>query len=173
MMQSLDEKFGEQTDSIWIKEIEMKEKIHTGARLLFGTAFIIFGLNGFLQFMQNPPVSAEAGALLGAFAKTGYFFPMIKIIEILTGVMLVTNTLAPLAAVLISPVLVGITTIHLFLNPAGLPMMLALHALHGVIVYGYWDYFKPMFAVKAKVSSGASEAEGGTHKATQLAGSAQ
>jgi len=68
---------------------------------------------------------------------------------------------------------VGITTIHLFLNPAGLPMMMGLHALHGVIVFGYWDYFKPMFALKAKVSSGASEVEGGAHKATQPGGSTQ
>ncbi len=76
---------------------------------------------------------------------------MIKIIEILTGVMLLTNILAPLAAVLMAPVLVGITTIHLFLNPAGIPMMVLLHVLHGIIVYGYRGYYKELFTLKAQV----------------------
>ena len=129
----------------------MNKKVHLGARLILGLGFLVFGLNGFLQFMANPPVTPEAGALLGAFAKTGYFFPMIKIIEILTGVMLLANILAPLAAVLMAPVLVGITTIHLFLNPAGIPMMVLLHVLHGIIVYGYRGYYKELFALKAQV----------------------
>lgn len=130
------------------KEKTMKEKVQLGTRLLFGLAFLIFGLNGFLQFMPNPPVTAEAGALLGALAKTGYFFPMIKVIEILVGVLLLTNLFAPLAVVLIAPVLVGITTIHLFLNPAGLPMMIFLHVLHGVLIYGYRDSYKGLFTPK-------------------------
>ena len=71
----------------------MKQKVQLGARVLLGLGFFIFGINGFLQFMPNPPVTAEAGALLGAFAKTGYFFPMIKIIEMLVGLLLLSITL--------------------------------------------------------------------------------
>jgi uncharacterized membrane protein YphA (DoxX/SURF4 family) len=126
----------------------MKEKLHLGARVLFGLGFVIFGLNGFLQFMPNPPMTAEAGALMGAFAKTGYFFPMIKVIELVAGLLLLTNFYAPLATVLIAPVLVGITTIHLFLNPAGIPMMIFLHVLHGIIAYGYKENYKGLFAKK-------------------------
>lgn len=127
----------------------MKNKLHTGTRLLFGLAFFIFGLNGFLQFMANPPMTQEAGALMGAFAQTGYFFPMVKLIEMIVGVLFLANLFAPLAAVLITPVLVGITTIHLFLNPAGLPMMIVLHALHGFIAYGYKDYYSKVLSLKS------------------------
>ena len=130
----------------------MNKKLHMGARLLFGLGLFIFGLNGFLQFVPDPPVTAEAGALLGAFAKTGYFFPMIKIIELSVGVLLLANFLAPLAVVLITPILVGITTIHLFLNPAGLPIMIFLHILHGLTAYGYKDYYKSIFTKKAEVN---------------------
>jgi uncharacterized membrane protein YphA (DoxX/SURF4 family) len=128
----------------------MKNKLHTGSRLLFGLAFFVFGLNGFLQFMANPPMSQEAGALMGAFAQTGYFFPLIKIIEIIVGLMFLTNLFVPLAAVLITPILVGITTIHLFLNPAGLPMMIILHLIHGFIAYGYKDYYTKVLSLKSK-----------------------
>ncbi|MCT4642354.1 MAG: hypothetical protein N4A33_08665 [Bacteriovoracaceae bacterium] len=127
----------------------MKGKLHLGTRLLFGLAFFIFGINGFLQFMPTPPMTSQAGALMGAFAKTGYFFPMIKTLEILIGSMLLLNLYAPLATILITPILIGITTIHLFLNPAGLAMMLILHILHGIIVWGYKDHYKSLLIKKA------------------------
>jgi hypothetical protein len=130
----------------------MNKKLHMGARLILGLGLFIFGLNGFLQFMQVPSTTPEAGALLGAFAKTGYFFPMIKIIELSVGVLLLANFFAPLAVVLITPVLVGITTIHLFLNPAGLPMMIFLHVLHAIIAYGYRGYYKSIFTKKAELN---------------------
>ncbi|NRA65378.1 MAG: DoxX family membrane protein [Pseudobacteriovorax sp.] len=127
----------------------MKTKLHTISRVLFGLIFLVFGLNGFLQFMPTPPVTESAGALLGALAQTGYFFPMIKIIEILVGILLLANVFAPLAAVVITPVLIGITSIHIFLNPAGLPMMIVLHVVHGFIVFGYKAYYQKLFAKKA------------------------
>lgn len=129
----------------------MSKKVYLGARLLLGFAFLVFGLNGFLGFMPTPPVTTEAGALLGALAATGYFFPMIKIIEVTVGVLLLTNLFAPLAIVVLTPVLVGITTIHLFLNPAGLPMMIVLHALHGTVAFGYRNYYKSVLTRKASV----------------------
>ncbi len=127
----------------------MKQKIQLAARILFGLGFLTFGLNGFLQFMPTPSVTPEAGALLGALAKTGYFFPMIKIVEIVTGVLILLNLFGALATVLISPILVGITTIHLFLNPAGLPMMIFLHILHGILIYSYKENYKGLFSKKA------------------------
>lgn len=129
----------------------MKQRLQLSARLLLGFGFLVFGLNGFLHFMTTPPVSAQAGALLGAFAKTGYFFPMIKTLEIMVGILLLMNLFAPFAIVLITPVLIGITTIHLFLNPAGLPIMIVLHFLHGILLFGYRDYYRTLFVKKAKI----------------------
>lgn len=127
----------------------MKLKALTATRYLFGLAFFVFGLNGFLHFMETPAPSPEAGALLGAFAATGYFFPMVKIVEVLTGVLLLANVYVPFALVFIAPILVGITSIHLFLDPAGMGMMIFLHGLHGFLVYGYWSYFKSVLTAKA------------------------
>ena len=131
----------------------MKNKAVLITRIIFGLAFLIFGLNGFLKFMPTPPVTPEAGALLGAFAKTGYFFPMIKIIEIIVGVLLIANIFVPLAIVMIFPILVGITTIHLFLNPAGFPMMIIYHLLHGFLFYAYRSYFCGLLTMKANMDT--------------------
>ena len=131
----------------------MNKKLHTGARILFGLAFTIFGLNGFLHFMANPPVTAEAGALLGAFAKTEYFFPMVKVIELGAGLMLLTNMYSAFAAILITPILIGITTIHLFLNPAGIPIMILLHVLHAIVACGYRNHYRPIFTRYSEICS--------------------
>lgn len=98
-------------------------------------------------------MSPEAGSLLGAFAKTGYFFPMIKMFEVVVGLMLLSNQFAPLAAVMVTPILIGITTIHLFLNPAGIPMMILLHLLHGIIAFGYKSYYQNLLTSKSEVFS--------------------
>ena len=128
----------------------MKEKIHLGVRILLGGFLIISGFNGFFNFMPNPPLSPEASALIGAFFKTGYFLPMVKIIEILAGFMILFNLFAPLGALLITPILVGITSIHLFLNPAGLPMMIFIHLLHGIIVVGYKEKYLKLLIRKTE-----------------------
>ncbi len=127
----------------------MNKKILTTARLLFGGSFFIFGINGFLHIIPNPAMTADMVALLEAFAKTGYFFPMIKIIETTIGILLLANLFAPLATILITPILVGITSIHFFLNPAGLPMMIVLHALHGILIKGYRRNYQGLFVRKA------------------------
>ena len=129
----------------------MKAKALSVARYIFGLALFIFGINGFLNFMPVPPMAPEAGALLGAFAKTGYFFPLIKTIETVVGLLLLVNLFVPLALVLITPVLVGITTIHLFLNPGGIPTMVVFHLFHGFLVLGYWSYFKSVLTVRANI----------------------
>ncbi len=121
-----------------------------GARLLFGLGFFVFGLNGFLHFMPNPPTTPEAGALMGAFAETGYFFPMVKAIELGVGILLLANLFAPLAVIVITPILVGITTILLFLNPAGIPIMILFHLLHGFMAFGYKDYYKSVLTKKSE-----------------------
>lgn len=128
----------------------MKTKALLGTRIIFGLAFLIFGLNGFFNFMANPPMSPEAGEFMGALAKTGYFFPMVKAIEVIAGVLILINVFVPFALAFIFPILVGITSIHLFLNPAGIPIMILLHALHGFLVLGYWKYFKSVMSVKSQ-----------------------
>ena len=126
----------------------MNKKLLTASRLIFGLGFLVFGLNGFINFMPTPPVSPEAGAMLGALAKTGYFFPMIKVLEILIGILILTGFFVPLAITAAFPILIGITTIHIFLNPTGLPMMILLHVLHGILVKGYWKNLAPVLEMK-------------------------
>ena len=125
------------------------EKVNLGARIFLGLIFFVFGLNGFLGFMPNPPVTPEAGALMGAFAKAGYFFPLLKATEVIAGLMLLANRFVPLALILLAPVIVQILALHVFLNPAGIPMGLILVALLAFNAKNYWSSFAGVLQAKA------------------------
>ena len=100
-------------------------------RVLLGLLFVVFGLNGFLNFMPLPPHEGEAGAFLGALAATGYMFPMIKGTEVVAGALILSGRGLPLGLLLLAPVLVNILAFHLFLTPgeSGLSVVLVAIAL--------------------------------------------
>lgn len=122
----------------------------TAARLLLGLVFVVFGLNFFFNFIPQPEHAGEAGVFLGALFATGYMFPLIKVTEIVAGLMLLTNRFVPLALLLLAPVLVNIVAFHAVLEPAGLGMGLALTALELGLAYAYRDAFKPVLRLKSE-----------------------
>ena len=105
------------------------------ARLLLGLIFTLMGLNGFFQFLPMPPMNAEAGSFMGALAQTGYFFPLLKITEIVCGVLLLAGRYVSLALVVLAPVVLNIIVFHLFLAPEGLVMGGAVFVLEIVCLY--------------------------------------
>lgn len=123
----------------------MKNKTTHAARIILGLTLLIFGLNGFFNFMPTPPATPEAGALFGALAKTGFFFPVIKATEVIVGVLLLSNKSTAFALVLFSPVLVGIALINFILNPGGIPITLFLLALHIYLAYQQKTKYKFLF----------------------------
>jgi len=124
-------------------------KTAIAVRSILGLLFIVFGLNGFLGFIPTPAPSEEAGNLLGAMAQSGYFFPVLKIIEIVAGVMLLANRFVPLAIVLLAAIIFNIFTLHLFLAPTAIGMSVILMAAISFLIYSYWNTFKHVFALKA------------------------
>ncbi len=89
-------------------------------RILFGLLLLIFGLNGFLQFMPFPEMSEQAGKFIGALAETGYIFPIIALLEIIVGVLLLSNKYLALALILIFPIILNAFLFHLFLDIPGI-----------------------------------------------------
>lgn len=118
----------------------------TAARLVLGAIFTIFGLNGFFNFMSTPEMPEAAGAFLGALAASGYMFPMIKIVEIVGGVMLLLGRYVPLALVLLAPGIVNITLFHVFLAPGGLILAAVLLALELYLAWSFRDVYRPMLS---------------------------
>lgn len=114
------------------------------SRILLGLPMLIFGLNKFFGFIALPPAPEAEAQLLGALGASGYMFPIVGGIEVLTGAMLLLNVQSRLALLLLAPVLVNIVLVHAFLNPAGLPVPVVLTAAMVWLFYAERKAFLPI-----------------------------
>ena len=124
----------------------------TIARLLMGLVFFVFGLNGFLHFIPEPkePMAAGAMEFAGALMKTGYMFPLIAGTQVLVGALLLVNCFVPLALALIAPIIVGIVTFHIFLEPSGMVIAIVVAVFELYLAWAYRGAFAPMLAFRVK-----------------------
>jgi putative oxidoreductase len=120
-----------------------------GARSFLGLIYVVFGLNGFLQFLPMPPMPEQAGAMLGALVASGYFFPVLKATEVVMGALLLGGVFAPLALVILAPVTLHIFLFHFFLTPGGWGMGAFMVALHAFLGWAYLPAFKGLLNAKA------------------------
>lgn len=115
------------------------------ARLLLGLIFVVFGLNGFLNFLSMGPMpSGLAGQFIGALVLSHYFW-VVAALQLAGGALLLVNRFVPLGLVLLGPVIVNIVLYHLFLNPSGAVPAIVVVILWGIVFYGDRQYFSGIF----------------------------
>lgn len=119
-----------------------------GARIVFGLMWIVFGLNFFFHFLPIPPPAEKAAAFLGAMFQTGYFFQVVKVTEIIVGLLLVSGYFVPLALVVIAPITLNIFLVHAMLDPAGVGLSIVLLILNVFLGLRYLDSYKSMLKAK-------------------------
>jgi len=141
----------------------IKRKAPVITRGLLGLIFTVFGLNGFFQFIPQPPSPAAAQAFAGALAASGYFFPLLKGVEVASGILLLSGRFVPLALTVLAPIIVNIVAFHIFLAPGGLPLAVLLVGLEVGLAWAYRDSFQGVLAANAQPhsSEARSEAIGG------------
>lgn len=121
-----------------------------GARVLLGLIFVVFGANGFFNFLPPPEMNASAGTLMGALVATGYFMMIVKAVEVIAGLMILTGKYLPLGLILLAPVSVHILLFHIFLDTAGLPMAIFIIAMQVFLAWAYRDSFSGVLQANAK-----------------------
>jgi putative oxidoreductase len=115
------------------------------ARLLLGLIFVVFGLNGFLNFLgMGSMPTGLAGQFIGALVQSHYFW-VVAALQVVGGALLLINRFVPLALVLLGPVIVNILLYHLLLNPAGILLAIVVTILWFVVFYAHRQYFSGIF----------------------------
>ena len=117
------------------------------ARNLLGLMFLVFGMNGFLHFLPQPPATGLAGQYLGALSTSHYFMPVF-LLQFIGGVLLLANRFVPIALVLLGPVIVNILLYHILMAPAGLPPGMIALALWLLTFYSVRSAFAGVFAAQ-------------------------
>ena len=114
----------------------MKSKLPLFARVLLGLIFFASGLVGLLNLYPMPPNLPERLlAFNSGLMATGYFFPFLKGIELLCGLLLLTGAFVPLALVMLAPIVINIFLVHAFLAPNGLPVAIMIGLLLSYLAF--------------------------------------
>jgi uncharacterized membrane protein YphA (DoxX/SURF4 family) len=113
------------------------------ARIVLALIFLVFGLNGFLQFLPQPAMPQGAISFFGGLAGTGYMLPLLFATQIVGGALLLVG-MVPLALVFLAPVIVNIVAFHVFLAPDGLPLAIVVTALAVFLAWRHWGVLRPL-----------------------------
>ncbi len=129
----------------------MKKKIASTARILLGLIYFVFGLNGFFNFIPTPEtMPPDVMAFFQGISTGGYFIPFLKATETICGLLLLLNTAAPLALVVLAPISLHIFLFHANLTPGleNLIMPVGILALHVFAATKYWGIYHLLFSEK-------------------------
>jgi uncharacterized membrane protein YphA (DoxX/SURF4 family) len=122
-------------------------------RILLGLSFLMFGLNGFLNFIPQPKdIPPEMINVMTALMKAGYM-SVVSAVEVIVAALLLTNRFVPLALALLAPILVGIITFHVAMAPATIGPGIVVVVMELYLAWAYRGAFCPM--LRAKTSPGA------------------
>jgi putative oxidoreductase len=118
------------------------------ARYLLGLMFTVFGLNGFLNFIhQPPPTNPLALQFFGAIVAS-HFAAFFFAGQVFGGLLLLFGRFVPLALTLLAAELYNILAFHLTMSPGTIAPALVACVLWILVFLQYRESFKGIFSAK-------------------------
>ncbi len=114
-------------------------------RVLLAAMYLFASVSYFLNIMPKAPemTAAQTSFMTGLMASV-YLFPLIKITELVGGILLLIGRTAPLAALVLFPVTLNIFLYHAFLGPKELPMVAVMLLFNLFLFYAYRAKYLPI-----------------------------
>jgi putative oxidoreductase len=116
-------------------------------RTFLGLLFVFSSVVYFLMVMgivPTPPMEGPMKTFNEGLAASGYFFTLLKITELVCGILLLTGRFVPLALVILAPIIINIFLVHLFIAPEGVWIGIAMILAGIFLAFCYRDAFKPL-----------------------------
>jgi putative oxidoreductase len=121
------------------------------ARYLLGLMFTVFGLNGFLNFIHQPPPANPLAIQFLVSVSESHFAAFFFAVQVLGGLLLLSGSFVPLALTLLAAVLYNILAFHLTLAPASIAPRLVASVLWVLVFLQYRESFKGIFSAKPAI----------------------
>jgi putative oxidoreductase len=118
------------------------------ARYLLGLIFTVFGLNGFLNFIHQPPPANPLAIQFLVTVSESHFAAFFFAIQLLGGLLLLSGFFVPLALTLLAAVLYNILAFHLTLAPASITPALVASILWVLVFLQYRESFNSIFSAR-------------------------
>src|SRR5580693_9060007 len=116
----------------------------TIARYLLALVFIVFGLNGFLHFIPQPPPPSEMAGQYFTVMFQSHYLVFVFALQLLAGVLFLFRRTVPLALTVAGPLIVNILLFHALMDPKGIVPGLVVTALWFVI---FWHFRAAFYGV--------------------------
>jgi uncharacterized membrane protein YphA (DoxX/SURF4 family) len=121
---------------------------HVG-RVLLGALFTFASI---AYFVSPPPADAtppgDAGVFLAGLTAAGYLMPLVKITELVCGLLLLSNRFVALALVVLAPITINIFAVHAALMRDGLPVAIVVVALQLALAWQHRRAYAALFSAK-------------------------
>jgi uncharacterized membrane protein YphA (DoxX/SURF4 family) len=118
------------------------------ARYLLGLMFTVFGLNGFLNFIHQPPPANPLTIQFLVAVSASHFAAFFFAVQVIGGLLLLTGFFVPLALTLLAAELYNILAFHMTLAPASVAPALVACVLWVLVFLRYRESFNGIFSVK-------------------------
>jgi len=118
------------------------------ARYLLGLILTVFGLNGFLNFIHQPPPPNPLAIQFFVAVSVSHFAAFFFAVQVLGGLLLLSGRFVPLALTLLAAVLYNILAFHLTMAPATIAPALVAAVLWVLVFLQYRESFTDIFSAK-------------------------
>ena len=117
------------------------------ARYLLGLMFTVFGLNGFLNFIHQPPPTNPLALQFFGAVIASHFAAFFFAAQLVAGLLLLSGFFVPLALTVLAAELYNILAFHLTLAPGIGPGLFAC-VLWVLVFVQYRESFKGILSAK-------------------------
>ena len=113
-------------------------------RSLMGLLFLFSSITFLLKLMTPPEPTGAMKIFAAGLAASIYLMPTVKVVELLCGIAFLSGRFVPLASVVITPIIVNIFFVLVFLAPEGLPIAIFIVMANSFIVYYHRESYKSL-----------------------------
>src|ERR1700726_2560612 len=124
------------------------------ARYLLGLMFTVFGLNGFFNFIHQPPPANPLALQFFVAISSSHFASFFFAVQLIGGLLLLSGFFVPLALTLLAAELYNILAFHLTLSPASIAPALVAAVLWVLVFLPYRGSFSGIFTAKPATTAG-------------------
>ena len=115
------------------------------SRYILGLLFTVFGLNGFLHFIHQPPPANPVALQFFVAVSASHYMIVVFLVQLVGGLLLLSGRYVPLALAILAPVLVNIPNYHITMDPGGIGAGLVATILWVMVFLRYRSSFAHIF----------------------------
>jgi putative oxidoreductase len=121
------------------------------ARYLLGLMFTVFGLNGFLDFIHQPPPANPLAIQFLVAVSGSHFAAFFFAVQVFGGLLLLSGFFVPLALTMLAAELYNILAFHITLAPSTAAPAIVAGVLWMLVFVQYRESFKGIFTAKPAI----------------------